>query len=275
MPNKNIFFRSILAISCSTLLTGCGGAQVESDEDFLASVRNAASQEMGESENPGLIDPNVQFPAKIELETDYLDMGYIPLGEITQKEIRIYNRGKKPLIMGSIDSSCACTTGVMEKSIIAPGESEKLIVTVDPRKFEGVEALKALTIYSNAPIDTQVFLAVRSRISGELKRSAESFEFGTLSTDESAKQSIIVTQTRPETVLVKEIIFPKGSSEFITVIVKEVPESEWKDPERAEHELVAQVVPGLKPGNYTLETMVLFDHERYQQYTFSVNVIVQ
>ena len=274
MLNKHTTFLSLIALCTSALLTGCGGGGVESDEDFLASVRESAKTDARQVESPGLIDPNVEYPAKIELETNQLDMGYIPLGEPTSTEVLIHNRGKEPLKMGNIKTSCACTTGKMENNIIAPGETGKLIVTVDPSKFAGVEVTKVLTIYSNDPVDTQLFLAVKSTISGELIMSAENFDFGTIKAGESATQSIIVKQTRPETVAVKEIIYPQGSHDSITVSVKEVPASEWENPEHAEHELIAQIGPDLEPGVYTLEVMVLFEHERYQQFTFPINVTI-
>ena len=68
---------------------------------------------------------------QIVVETLQLDLGDVPNGEITTRDVAVRNTGDAVLLVESLSTSCGCTTASLEPMQIAPGASGTLHIEFD------------------------------------------------------------------------------------------------------------------------------------------------
>lgn len=73
---------------------------------------------------------NSQTP-QIALEIQSFEFGDVVNGTIVEKDISITNRGRAPLTLEEIATSCGCTTAEVNLTTIQPGESAVLHIEFD------------------------------------------------------------------------------------------------------------------------------------------------
>jgi hypothetical protein len=87
---------------------------------------------------------------QIEFSETFFHFGYIPAGTVARHDYWIYNRGANALAIADIKANCSCTRYDLERPIVAPGDSTRLVVYFDAeRMFNRV--IKKLAITSNDP----------------------------------------------------------------------------------------------------------------------------
>ncbi len=107
------------------------------------------------------INDNPNAP-EISFETETLDYGTIEYNSNGEREFKIKNTGKEPLIIQSATGSCGCTVPTPPKEPIKPGESAVIKVKYDTKRVGNFE--KTITVMSNAKSGTKVI-----RIKGQVK----------------------------------------------------------------------------------------------------------
>ena len=91
----------------------------------------------------------VQRGPRLEIEPGEWDFGRAAPGEVLVHEFVLKNTGSRDLEIGRIASACACAAAVTDRTVIPPGESGTLRVTLETRRYRGVLE-RWLTIRSNA-----------------------------------------------------------------------------------------------------------------------------
>ena len=86
---------------------------------------------------------------RLEIEPGEWDFGRAAPGEVLVHEFALQNTGNRTLEIGRIASACACAAAVTDRTVIPPGESGTLRVTLETRRYRGVLE-RWLTIRSNA-----------------------------------------------------------------------------------------------------------------------------
>ncbi len=90
----------------------------------------------------------VQRGPRLEIEPGEWDFGRAAPGEVLVHEFALNNTGSRDLEIGRIASACACAAAVTDRTVIPPGESGTLRVTLETRRYRGVLE-RWLTIRSN------------------------------------------------------------------------------------------------------------------------------
>ena len=85
---------------------------------------------------------------RLEIEPGEWDFGRAAPGEVLVREFALQNTGSRDLEIGRIASACACAAAVTDRTVIPPGESGTLRVTLETRRYRGVLE-RWLTIRSN------------------------------------------------------------------------------------------------------------------------------
>lgn len=80
-----------------------------------------------------------------------IDLGKHTAGEKFSYTITIKNNGKMPLNIHSVLPNCSCISFRLAKSILEPGESIQLIITIDTVNQSIAEHSKYITLHSNDP----------------------------------------------------------------------------------------------------------------------------
>jgi hypothetical protein len=99
--------------------------------------------------------------AIIEFETTEHDFGTIPQGGDGTYEFVFRNKGKVPLVLANVRSSCGCTIPEWPKRPIHKGKEGKIKVSYNTRIIGGFS--KTISVYSNAEV-TPIVLKITGRV---------------------------------------------------------------------------------------------------------------
>lgn len=103
----------------------------------------------------------------IVLETSTLALGDVPNGEIVERVVAVRNDGGAPLEVGTVTTSCGCTTAVLEPMTLAPGESGVLRVAFDSGAH-GPDLrgplMREIRLASNDPVSPEAVIALTANI---------------------------------------------------------------------------------------------------------------
>ena len=83
------------------------------------------------------------------------DFGTITQDKPVVTTFTITNTGKNPLVISSAKGSCGCTVPKVPSAPLAPGASEKIEVSFDPKGKPGANA-KTVTIIANTEPATTI-----------------------------------------------------------------------------------------------------------------------
>ena len=188
----------------------------------------------------------VMDPAKIEIETAHYTFGEIESDEIAEDFVRVFNRGGSTLHISKVTTSCGCTQGEMLDAEIPPGGEGILRVTVDPKRFRGMESTKTLTLFSNDPDTPAIEIDVSATAMPEVEFVPKRLDFGEIPFGQGIEGTVRIRQLRKTPITFSSDL--TGGNTFIVGEMTEVPESEWLLPDRAEYDLSVRVLPEARPG---------------------------
>jgi hypothetical protein len=94
------------------------------------------------------------------------DMGEMAATTATERSFTVKNIGKAELVIDKISASCGCTTAVVGKNNLAPGESTTVRVTYDPNVNgdQGKFIQKTIRIMSNDPVAPVVEFSIEGDV---------------------------------------------------------------------------------------------------------------
>ena len=84
------------------------------------------------------------------LDTQPYDFGKVAPDALLRHTFALSNGGTEPLVLGRVSTSCGCTTGLLGKDTLEPGESTELAVTFNTAGLRG-RSRKTVQIASNDP----------------------------------------------------------------------------------------------------------------------------
>jgi len=119
-----------------------------------------------------------QAPAgpQISFDTTHFDFGKIPGESKVNHRFKVTNTGKAPLNITRLNPSCGCTSTVLGKWTLAPGESTEIEVTFNPAGFRGVSK-KSIQVVSDDPTTPTATLTFEADVVREIMPSTDSVFF--------------------------------------------------------------------------------------------------
>jgi len=98
---------------------------------------------------------------RIEFENNTYDFGDLEFGSNGTCEFVFTNKGKEPLILSNVRSTCGCTVPEWPDKPVKEGESEIIRVSYDTYRVGAFT--KVITVYSNA-VNSPVRLFIKGRV---------------------------------------------------------------------------------------------------------------
>lgn len=197
---------------------------------------------------------------KIEVETTHFDMGEIGNEGPSKARMKIWNRGKAPLKITDIRTTCACTQGKAQQTEagIAPGAESTIEITVDPYHIPGFRSHKTLTIMSNDPRKAMLEVDVTAHVKPEFELTPDEVDFGEFKKGESPKVILLARQLEEAPLViskVEELSGGKSTSAHDSLLcsVEKRPEADWKAPGKAEYLISLQLSPTASPGPFAIK----------------------
>lgn len=257
----------VLSMALLPLLGGCGNTSEDSaidpDEAFLSEVQERASDLTTASSTAGAISAGNGLPI-IEFETQRFEMGVIANNELAHREMKVYNRGTAPLRITRVTTSCGCTTGKMRNSVIPPGGTGILEITVDPARIPGFYAVKTLTLYNDDPKNPIPTLQVVTHVEPETEIIPSRIELGDLAHGTGAEAVVHIRQLQEKPMKFSTVTL-RQRTPYIEAKLEEVPEDEWQVAGKREYRIRATLSSDAPPGVYNDVIYVHTDLSRQPQ----------
>jgi hypothetical protein len=220
--------------------------------------------------------------ASMAVDATEVDLGIIPNTEEGHGKLVVHNRGKGPLKISEVRSSCACTAGAFAPGAlpIPPGASAELNIRVDPKRIYGFESKKTLTLFSNDPVRPSLDVVVSAKIDPEFSLEPDKFDFGTVAKGVAAvkEMRLVARIDTPFKVTGVSTVQPDSKEQPPTGLQLElvaVPEAEWKSPGRLECIIRASIGAEMPPGPFDMGAFISTDLKRFRFLRIPVHGMVE
>lgn len=145
--------------------------------------------------------------AGITFEKVHHDFGKISPDRKVSAKYKVSNTGKGTLNITHINPSCGCTSTMLGKWSLAPGESEYLEATFDPKGNKGV-VRKSIQVTSNDPKNGTVTLTMEADVVQEIMPSSSSLFFLDVPRHSPRKAVVRLASGNGQPVKVAEVKIP-------------------------------------------------------------------
>jgi hypothetical protein len=116
------------------------------------------------------------------------DFGTVAVAAKTEFRFPIENHFSSPMHIQSVRASCGCTTPIVEKSLIEPGQTGAVVARFNTDTFKGKRGA-TLTVVIDQPLYSEVRLRVDGYIRSDMVFHPGAIEFGQLNEGQPATMS--------------------------------------------------------------------------------------
>ena len=197
------------------------------------------------------------FAARIEVETTHLRVGIVPNNDLSHHPLKVWNRGKVPLKISSIRTTCPCTQGHIANGTIPPGGEAVIDVVIDPFRISGFSSTKTLSIFSNDPKHGLIEVDVSVEIEPELELVPMAVDFGTVAKGATPSFTVVARQLAEEPPLLitrvssLDRLLADQILDDLQLAVLPIPEEQWLDPAKNEAGIRITLSAEMPPGPFT------------------------
>jgi hypothetical protein len=164
----------------------------------------------------------VQAPAQdpvLHFEKTHHDFGRITADKKVNAKYKVSNTGKGMLNITHINPSCGCTSTMLGKWSLGPGESSELEANFDPKGNRGL-VRKSIQVTSNDPKNPVVTLTMEADVVQEIMPSTTAVFFTEVPRSTPRKAVVRLASGNGKPVQVSEVKIP-GAPYFTTTVRSE------------------------------------------------------
>ncbi|MBL0744532.1 DUF1573 domain-containing protein [Chryseolinea lacunae] len=119
-------------------------------DDEQGSAKSFSVYATLEDQFPDLKPEELAKAPQLRLQATSLDFGRVQPNATTEREVQLFNAGKKELAIKSVQGNCSCISASAKKTTLKPGESSTIRIAFNPLERKGTQQ-KSVTVYSNDP----------------------------------------------------------------------------------------------------------------------------
>ena len=225
-------------------------------EERFALSRATAAESSGEMTREQVVQNSVGTPKVEVVGGTKFDFGNMKLGESMSHEFPFRNTGDGPLNLTMGTSTCKCTIGNLNKSILQPGEETMIKLTWTP-KAAALDFAQSATILTSDSSQQEVQLTITGKVGQSIVFSPASLVLGDFSSTEQTTHKFNVFSHMDKVTLESLTWGDEENSKHVSFVKKEIDPS--FDPDNAKafkaYEVTVVIKPGLRLG--PLNTRVL------------------
>lgn len=143
----------------------------------------------------------------ITFEKTHHDFGKIDADRKVSYRFKVTNTGQATLNITRLNPSCGCTSTVVGKWSLAPGESTEVEASFDPRGFRGL-VRKSIQVISDDPVHGSLTLTFEATVTQDIMPSTKTVFFYDLQRTTSKTSTIRLASGNGQPVQVKETKAP-------------------------------------------------------------------
>lgn len=221
-------------------------------EERFAAARSTLSEASGEITTEELAAQATGTPRLEVVDGNEFRFGTMQHGESMSHSFIFRNIGDGPLTLDLGHTTCKCTLGKLESSVLKPGEETDVTLTWTPIAAAS-EFSQSATIHTNAADTPEVQLQVRGRVAGSFVIEPSELALGDISvTDTVTRKFYIFTYLEHPTELDDFRWSDAKSAEKIKLDAHQVELNPKKFPQHPKatgvHEVDVTIEPGLALG---------------------------
>ncbi len=160
-------------------------------EERFSLSRSTDAEAKGEMTQEEIIKKAVGTPRVEVVGGTTFEFGNMRLGESMSHEFPFRNTGDGPLVLTMGTSTCKCTIGDLEKSILEPGEQTMIKLTWTP-KASSTDFSQSATIITSDPQKGEVQLSIAGKVGQSIVFSPPSLLLGDFSSTETSTHKLRV-----------------------------------------------------------------------------------
>ena len=244
-------------------------------KDFLDEARQLSAQNTAPKVEEGTLPPAGADPSltpAIEVEpAEVLDLGTVSGEAPATGEIKVHNKGKGPLLIANVSTSCGCTKATIDaaKKSVAPDTFSVVTVTVDPKRIPGFESRKTVTITSNDPGKPKVTVDVLTKIDPEFSVEPKELDFGEVQKGTPIEKTMVFRQLAKDPIEILNVKSFARTSDMELSFQKR-PEAEWASKEHPEYVITVRLPEDVTPGQLDGRFSITTTCKRLQSYPVTV-----
>lgn len=233
---RNLFI--LFAVSVLLFFAGIAGSAIVEYKPYgVPDVRRAEYEEMVAEiklKNELLTESkNATFPMA-EVDQTEFDFGMLDPHTTASHSFRVVNKGKDPLALEVLGTSCKCTTGSLVNGLLRNGESTDVTLTWNTGR-EAEHYVQTASLKTNDPLNPSIELSVKGTVRAELV-VPEKINFAVSDPAHQTRSSFVVYSQLWDSISVSEVTsdldFFEWTAEPISVDSSEVSgknaKSAWK-----------------------------------------------
>ncbi len=222
------------------------------EERFLG-ARMTLAEERGEMTAQEVEQSSDQGVPKVEVVggTDF-DFGSIMHGQTMSHDFTFRNVGTGPLNLNMGPSTCKCTVGDVETSVIQPNEEAQVKLTWTAQTVMPKFGQSA-TIYTNDPNSSEIQLRVRGLVSDSFMVEPRALDLGDVSVSKKIKRTLHIFTYSEDSDTLEDFLWsnPK-TGKLVQIRFEKVPVDVEKFPQhrnaRHAHRVDLEIQPGMPIG---------------------------
>jgi hypothetical protein len=176
-----------------------------------------------------------QTPPKVAVDSSQHDFGQLGPGAIVSHRFQVSNKGGAPLRLLRVDTSCGCTSSLLGKDLLAPGESTELEVNFNTAGLQG-PVQRTVTLVTDDPRSPSLLLGIQAEILGAIQVDSPISYFRDLHGNGRAKGRVRLTSTTGQPIQVLGVKLSKAP--WLGVATREADNEVW-----VELDLLAKRLP--------------------------------
>ena len=162
----------------------------------------------------------------ISFDTLHFDFGKIPADTKVSHRFKVTNTGQAALNITRLNPSCGCTSTVLGKWTLAPGESTEVEVNFNPAGFRGVSR-KSIQVVSDDPASPTTTLTFEADVVREISPSTDSVFFQDVVRSTPRKASVKLSSGTDKPVVLTEAKAP--GAPYLTAVLRPEGNDGWVD----------------------------------------------
>jgi hypothetical protein len=144
----------------------------------------------------------------IVTEPATVDFGTVTQETIHRTAVTVRNVGSEPLAISRIDSDCGCAVAQLPDSLLAPGDSTVLRITLSTRHFSGHVA-KHIMLHTNDPGAPQARITLKAFVRVRIRFEPSAVDFGAVARGQTPAETVLIKSAVSESLKIVEIVVPE------------------------------------------------------------------
>jgi len=199
---------------------------------------------------PAICMAQAQNQPRLVLEEPHFDFGAIPSTPPVTHRFKVLNAGQAPLTISQLKPSCGCTSTIIGKQVVGPGERTELEITFNPAGYQG-PVQKSLEVVSDDPNAPSQILTFEATVQFPVTVSPDQILFQDLRPTDHRKISIKVESQTESTIGLVTLEMSKAP--WLGVATHEAEKTLWVDLDL----LASRLPPGQLSGIDTITLRVV------------------